>query len=152
MEEEPAQELRSEQCHLPLLAPVRVILPSECDAFPVKRKKSMVGDRDPVCISTQVTEDLSGAAEHGFSVDHPVVPVQPAQQLVELFGQCQGGSLACAFEPVVPVESFQPGAELATEDPAEDLHRQKEWVLRANPAFVIWRQSARRNRTVNMRV
>jgi len=119
MEEEPAQELRSEQCHLPLFASVGVVLPSEGDSFPVKSKESMVGDGDPVCVSTQVTEDLSRTAECRFSVDDPVIAVQPPQELVELFGRCQGGRWACAVQPVTSVESLQPGAELATEDPAE---------------------------------
>jgi hypothetical protein len=152
MEEEPPQKLSAEQCHLPLFASVGVVLPSECDAFPIKCQESMVRDGNPVCVSTQVTEDLSRPAERRFGVDDPIIAVQPPQELVELFGHCQGGCWACAAEPVTSVESLQPGAELATEDPAEDLHRQKEGVPRVNPAFVIWRQSARRNCAVNMRV
>jgi hypothetical protein len=46
----------------------------------------MGGDGDPVGISTQVLDDLSRTAECWFSVDDPVLPVQPPQELVELFG------------------------------------------------------------------
>jgi hypothetical protein len=129
-----------------------VVLPSEGDALPVKDKESMVGDRDSVRVSAQIAEDLSRTAECRFSVDDPVIAVQPPQELVELFGHRQGGGWARTVEPVTSVESLQPGAELATEDPAEDLHRQKEWVPRVYPAFVIWRQPARRNRAVHMRM
>jgi len=87
MEEEPPQELRSEQCHLPLFASVAVVLPPEGDALPIKSKEPMVGDGDAVCVSTQVTEDLSRTAECRFRVDDPVIAVQPSQELVELFGQ-----------------------------------------------------------------
>jgi hypothetical protein len=128
MEEEPAQKFRSEQCHLPLFASVGIVLPWEGDAFPVKRKESMVRDRYPVGVSTQVTEDLSGPAERRLGIDNPVFPVQPSQELVELFGYCQGGCWTCTAEAMTSLESLQPGAELATEYPAEDLHWQKEWV------------------------
>jgi len=77
MEEEPAQELRCEQCHFPLFTCMRVVLPSEGDVLPIKRKESMIGDGDPVCVSTQVAKDLRGAAERWFGVDDPVFAVQP---------------------------------------------------------------------------
>ncbi len=75
MDEESAQKLRSEQCHLPLFAAVSVVLPSKGDVFPVRCKESMIGYGDPVCVSTQVTENLSRPAECRLSVDDPVLPV-----------------------------------------------------------------------------
>ena len=86
MKEEPAQELRPKQGHLPLFASVGIVFPSEGDAFPIKGKEPMVRDSDPVCVSTQVTEDLSRTAECRFRVDDPVIAVQPSQELVELLG------------------------------------------------------------------
>ena len=54
-----------------------VVLPSEGDALPVKCKESMVGDSDSVRVSAQIAEDLSRTAECRFSVDDPVIAVQP---------------------------------------------------------------------------
>ena len=84
VEEEPAQELRRGQGHLPLLAAVGVILPAEGDTHPVKRQKPMVGDGHAMRVAAQIAENLSGAAEGRLGIHHPVLAVEAAQQLAEL--------------------------------------------------------------------
>jgi len=77
VEEQTPQELCCQERHLPLLAPVGVVFPPEGHAFTVKSQEPMVGNGDPMRVSAQVTQDLRGAAEGGFGIDHPVLPVQP---------------------------------------------------------------------------
>ena len=79
MEEEAAQELRPQKRHLPLFAAVGVVLPPEGHAFPVKSEEPVVGNGDPMRISAQVAEHLSGTAQSRFGIDDPVLPMQLPQ-------------------------------------------------------------------------
>ena len=63
MQEEASHELRSQECHLSLLAAVRVILPPECYALAVKGQEPVVGNGHPMRVPAQVTEDLLRAAK-----------------------------------------------------------------------------------------
>jgi ABC-type glutathione transport system ATPase component len=46
----------------------------------------MVGDGHAVSVATQVTEYLPGSAESRLGIDHPIVPMEAAQQLTILPG------------------------------------------------------------------
>ena len=50
------------------------------------------------------------------------------------------------------MEALQTGEELAAENAAKNLHRQKERIARPYPAAVIRRQSARWNGAVDVRM
>jgi hypothetical protein len=50
------------------------------------------------------------------------------------------------------IEAFQPGAELASKDPAENLDGQKERITGTNPAAMVGREPARRDNAVNVRM
>ena len=50
------------------------------------------------------------------------------------------------------MEAFQTSEELAAEYAAKNLHRQEERIAGPYPAAAVWRQSARWNGAVNMRM
>ena len=54
----------------------------------------MVGDGHAVGVTAEVTEHLPGPAESRLGIDHPILPVEAAQQLAELLliGQRGGRS------------------------------------------------------------
>ena len=57
------------------------------------------------------------------------------------FGFAQMFEPAMEAELVLAEPALQARDELATKDAAEDLHRQKEWILAVTPACVVWGQS-----------
>ena len=91
VQEEAAQELRSQQRHRALLAAVSIVLPSEGDAFTIECEEPMIGDGDPVSVSTEISEDLGRTTESRLGVDHPVLAVQLSQKSTELFWISQRG-------------------------------------------------------------
>ena len=81
VQEEAAQELGSQQGHRTLSAAASIVLPSEDDAFAIECQEPMIGDGDPVRVSTEVAQDLDRAAEGQLGVDHPVLTVQLSQEI-----------------------------------------------------------------------
>ena len=85
MFEEPAQKDLVRQGHHSLLAVMSVVLPAEGDVAVADVDKPMVGDRDPMRVSSQIMQDMFGTAEGRLGVDHPVFPKQSTEKGVELF-------------------------------------------------------------------
>ena len=48
------------------------VAPTKGDLAVGKRDESMIGDGHPMGVAAQVLEDILGAAEGWFGVDHPV--------------------------------------------------------------------------------
>ena len=109
VQEEAAQELRSQQRHLALLAAVGVVLPSEGDAFSIECQEPMIGDGDPMGVSAEITQDLRRAAEGGFGIDHPVLPVQVSQKLDGTVWLSQARRLGRRSAVAAAIEAFQAG-------------------------------------------
>lgn len=86
MEEEPAQELRSAVSCSAVCIGGRSPSIGEGDAFSVERKESMVGYGDPVCVTTQVTKDLSRAAECRFRIHNAYRPPRQRVRSCRLLG------------------------------------------------------------------
>jgi len=78
MQEEPAQELRRQQRHLALFAAVSIVLPTEGDVLTIECLQPMIGDGDPMRITSQIAQDFRRPAEGWFGIDYPVLAVQPA--------------------------------------------------------------------------
>jgi hypothetical protein len=58
------------------------------------KAEPMIGNGDPVRVSTEVAQDLGRTTEGRLGVDHPVLTVQLSQKSTELFwiSQCGGWS------------------------------------------------------------
>ena len=72
------QKLRDGECHLALLVPACVVLPTKSDALAVERQQAVVADRDAVRIAAQITKHLLRSAEGRLGVYDPVLTVQGA--------------------------------------------------------------------------
>jgi hypothetical protein len=114
-----------------------VVLPAKGDALAIKLQQPVIGDGDAMRISAEVAEHLHRAAESGFGVYYPVLPVQSPQELMKLPRIRQGGSGSRTAKAFAAIESLQTSAELAAEYTAKDLYRQKERVPWAYPAAVV---------------
>ena len=73
VEEKAPQELRRQERHFPLLAPVGVIFPPEGHTLAVKREQPVIANRNSMRVSSQVTEDLGGTAQSRLGINDPVL-------------------------------------------------------------------------------
>ncbi len=71
MEEESADELLGRESHDLLLIVVSVIAPVELNLPVLDIYDPMIGNRDPVCVATDVIHHLLGSGERRFGVDDP---------------------------------------------------------------------------------
>ncbi len=62
-----------------------IVLPSEGDAFAIESEEPMIGDGDPVRVSTEIPQDLGRTTESRFGVDYSVLTVQLSQKSTEVF-------------------------------------------------------------------
>lgn len=85
MQQESAQELVSDQCHLALLIAVRVILPAERSVSLRKGKQAVIGNRDAVRIASQIMQDMLWPTEWPLGIDHPVLSKQRSKKLLGQF-------------------------------------------------------------------
>lgn len=72
VKQEAANELVGGQRHGLLGRIGSVVLVAEGDLAVVDRDEPVVGDGDPVCVASDVVEDLARAGERGLGVDNPV--------------------------------------------------------------------------------
>jgi len=72
MQEKSAQELARLQSHLPFAIAMCGVPPAKSDFAVCDRQNSMIGDRDAVGVTRQIAQDLFGASERRFGVDHPI--------------------------------------------------------------------------------
>ena len=62
------------------LVAVRVILPAEGDRLAIEGQEPVIGDGDPMRVPGQVLQQVLGAAERRFGVDHPLFLAQRLQE------------------------------------------------------------------------
>ena len=71
--------------HLRVLVAVGIVLPAEGDAFSIESQQAMIGDGDAVGVAAEIAQHLAGSAESRLGVDDPVLAMQTAEELGELF-------------------------------------------------------------------
>ena len=76
VQEESAQEFIQRESQQLLFVVVSGIAPTKSDLAVHKRDQAMVGDSHAVGVAAQILEDILGATERWFGVDHPVVSEQ----------------------------------------------------------------------------
>lgn len=81
--QEPAQELIRGDRHDLLLAAVRIIFPAKRHSIILDGNQSMVGDGDPMCITTEVVQNMVGTTEGRFGVNDPVLSEQFPKKLAK---------------------------------------------------------------------
>src|SRR5208283_4259473 len=97
VEQEAAQELLDREGHQTLLVAVRGVSPAKGDLVPFQGDQAVMGDRHAVGVAAEITENVLGAPEGRFAVDHPVVTEEGAEERSE--------SLRLREKLEVPVEA-----------------------------------------------
>jgi len=121
--EEAADELGGGNPHQSLLVAPSVIFPTECDVVAIKGDQPMIGDGDPVRITSEIAQDLLGPAEGGLCINNPVLTEQRSQESREAlrFGQAFDGP--GEDQTALPVRVLQSRDKLSAEYFAENLNR-----------------------------
>ena len=83
MKKKSAQELIYGNGHDFLLAAVSIVSPAEGDAIVFKGHEPMVGDSDAMSVAGQIVENVFGAAEGRFGINHPVLLAKLPEEIVE---------------------------------------------------------------------
>ena len=103
-------------------------------------------------VTGQIVENVLRSPEGWLGIDHPAFSIERPDEGAKHLLLCHRLQRAGQAELLGAPRPFQAGDELATEHRAENLHRQEEWIARANPLLVIWSQTSGWNHAVNMRV
>lgn len=152
VKQKPTQKLVDRDCDTPPPVFVRGISPAKGDLVVCYGHQSVIGDGDPVCVTSQIAEDMCRAAEGSFAVHHPILPEQLPEERRESCGWGKIPELAMKSDLALFEGALQSCREFATEHAAEHLHGKKEGIARLNPVLAIGRQSAGGNDAVDMRM
>ena len=119
---------------------ILVVACAEDDTVVIHVEDAVVGDGDPVGVEAKIAEERVWLLEGGFSVNHPVLPVQRVFQPGESRGlkQC-GDALGNARrdgELTFVEESREAGEEFATKEFAEDLDRKQVFLVGIAPPAI----------------
>jgi len=150
MEQEAAQELLDSKGHQTLLVAVRGVSPAKGDLVALKGDQAVIGDRHAVGVAAEITENVFGATEGRFAVDHPVLTEEGTEEGSESFRFRQKLEVPVEAQLAVVEGPFERGDKLATEDSTQHLDGQKEAIARGDPTPVIGGETASRNHTMNM--
>ena len=137
VKEEAAQELRSLESHGTLPAAMGIVLPSEGDLLAVESDQAVVGDGDAVGVTAEIAQHLRGSAHGLLGIDHPVLSMDSAQQLRELFRMLKACSRTPAVEQPLAIEVLQSGGKLAAKHLVQDMDGKQEAMARSDPSPVI---------------
>ena len=123
MEQEAAQELVDRQSQGPLLVGVCGVSPAEGDVALFKGEESAIGDGDAMGVSTEIAQRVFRSAEGWLGIDDPVVAEQRSEPCGEQALFRKWREVAIELKVALQESLLQSGDELASEDPAERLHR-----------------------------
>ena len=112
----------------------------------------MVGDGDAMRVARQIMQHMLRATEGRLGIHHPVLLIKSTQEEGEMLLFMKRHALAEEAQLMAGKEAPQSGEELAAEDAAEHLDRQKEAGTGSDPARVVRRESATRHYAVDVRM
>jgi hypothetical protein len=152
MFEKAAQKHLVSQRHHPLFAVMRVVFPAEHDVGIGEIEEAVVRDRDPMCVSGQIMQNVLGTAEGALGVHHPVLPKEGAKKCEKRLLIRQREARAMEDEFLSPESVLETGHKFSAEDAAQDPHRQKESRSRTNPVLSVRRRTAAGYDAMHVRV
>jgi hypothetical protein len=129
-----------------------IVFPAKGDLAIGERQQAPVGDRDLMSVACQILQDLLGPAERRLGIDDPLHPTQLLQPPGKLPGVCQVAQLPGEKQPLLLTRLPQVTNELPPEQTAEHFNGQKETLPAGDPSGMIWRSSAARHDTVQVRM
>ena len=150
VEQEAAQELLHRQGHQTLLVTMRGVSPAKGDLAALEGDQAVIGDGHAVGVAAEITENIFGATEGRFAVDHPVVTEEGAEEGSE--------SLRFRQKLEVPVEAELAVGEglpesvdkLAAENTTQHLSGEEEAIAGVDPALVIEGEATGRDHAMDM--
>ena len=126
MLEEATDELCRFQGHGSPGSTLGVVLVAEADLIVVDGEQAIVGDGDAVGMAGQVLEDLLRSRKGLLGVDHPIVAVEPVDQIREEDRVLELLQRAVEFQLPLAVRVLEEVNGLAPEDLGEDPHGQQD--------------------------
>ena len=154
VKQEAADELVGGERHdaLPVRAIATIVLVAEGDAGLVEGEQPPVRDGDAVSVAREIGEHRFGTGEGRLGVDHPTLMADRREMPQEGAPVSEWREAAEEGKPAGVMERDQSGEEQATEQLAEDAHRQEELWSRGDPALPIECDAAARHDHVHMGV
>ena len=150
VEEKAPQELLHRQGQEALLVSVRGVSPAKGDLVTHQRDETMVGDGHAVSVAAEITENVLGATEGRFAVDHPVVTEEGAEESSESLRFRQKLEIPVEAELAVVEGPFESGDKLAAENTTQHLSGEEEAIAGVDPALVIGGEAAGRDHAMDM--
>lgn len=142
VKKEAANELVGLELHGLCRAALAVILPREGDMIVVEGDEAAVGDRDPMGIAAEISQDLGGPAERLLGVDDPIDAPRRSDAGGEGRGLGQGGEIAKEVQGSGAEGSCQALKESASEQLGEWFDGQEKVRSAGDPARAIRQETA----------
>jgi hypothetical protein len=150
VEQEAAQEFLDRQSHQALLVAVRGVSPAKGDLVALQGDQAVIGDGHAVGVAAEITENIFGATEGRFAIDHPVLPEEGAEESSESLRFRQKLEVSVETELAVGEGPFESVDKLAAENTSQYLSREEEAIAGVDPALVIGGEAAGRNHAMDM--
>ena len=112
----------------------------------------MVGDGHAMGVAAEILQDIWGATEGAFQVDHPVLSVAWSQPGGEGLGLSKKLQVSIEAELAILKSPLESVDELAAKNFLQHFLGKKVVVSGANPASVIWRKATGWHDTMDMRM
>src|SRR6516162_7170161 len=112
----------------------------------------MVGDGHAMGVAAEILQDILGATEGTFQVDHPVLSIEWSQPGGEGFGFYKKLQVSEEAELAILKSLLESVDELAAKNCLQHFLGKKVVVSGANPAGVIRRKAAGGHDTMDMRM
>ena len=126
VKQESSDELVSRDGHRSHLVAAGVISPTEGNALAIEGDESVVGDGDPMSITTEIADDLLRPAEGWFGIDNPILTKQRSKERSKVFRVCQVVDRSGARQPFLLMSAAESGDELSTKHSSEVVGAARE--------------------------
>jgi hypothetical protein len=112
--------------------------------------QAVIGDRHAVGVAAEITENVLGATEGRFAVDHPVVTEEGAEERGECLGFREKLEVPVEAELAVVEGLPESGDKLAAENTTQHLSGEEEAIAGVDPALVIGGEATGRDHVMDM--
>src|SRR5262245_43891072 len=143
MEQEAANELAHVEAHdfVLVMSVLPIVLPAETDMGRVEIEQTAVGDGDAMDVTREIGQDLLGAGEGFFGIDHPFGLAQRREVGCEGVDVLERGEIGEELKLSCCMQSLDSFEEQASEQAREHPHCKKEAALAGHPTLSVRRQA-----------
>ena len=135
VQQEPAYELVG--CERYRLRPcsIAIVSPREGDAVVIDREEPVIGDRNPMCVPSQVSENMLRTGKRSLGVDQPFGAAQRCKDRIERRTIAEVLQITEEAQLVGTKSSLQLLQKQAAVETRQHAHRQKEALSAGDPAI-----------------